>query len=500
VSWTPRVSPSVSDADEAPRATWEDPTDPPRPPVEPSRSEWKPAPAPDPQPIAPREREPVVVNEPPAEEIEPLAATAASEEVPVPSKPVKPKRRAQRAPRGHDRPVVGLEIQPGLIVAVKSRISGRLEVEQAAYLPIEADVVRDGEVTKVDQLAESLEELFQTSKLDRRVRIGVANQRIMMRRIELPPLTDATEIEQAVQFQAQDEIPMPLPSVVLDYRSLGILEGPAGPRLNVLLVAARRDMIEPVLHAARLAGLQPEGVDLAAFGMVRALRPADSGANEQVLYLSIGGLTNLAISHGPTCEFTRVIGSGVDQIASDVASRCGVPLGEARRLLASIELGDQPRGLVPAHATPVASPDVASAFAAPAGVPQQPATPAAPGTPGHFGSAASYDPSPMGGGVPLPDHADVALAALTEGVRRIAGEVRNSLDFYAAAQGEEPVRRAVVCGPALEVGGFVSALSRELGIPVTRGEVVLASPTAAGDVPLSLLPVAAGLSVAEGAP
>jgi type IV pilus assembly protein PilM len=103
----------------------------------------------------------------------------------------------------------------------------------------------------------------------------------------------------------------------------------------VLLVAARRDMVERMLLAARQAGLRPEGVDLAAFGMIRALRPSDSADGEQVLYLSIGGLTNLAIANGSTCQFTRVITTGVEQIVAEVAATAGVPLPDARRLIAA---------------------------------------------------------------------------------------------------------------------------------------------------------------------
>jgi Tfp pilus assembly PilM family ATPase len=95
------------------------------------------------------------------------------------------------------------------------------------------------------------------------------------------------------------------------------------------------------------------------------------------------------------------------------------------------------------------------------------------------------------------DPAEAARTALIEGIRRIAVEVRNSLEFY-VAQGREPVTRAVLCGPALQIEGFDAALSRELGIPVTQGTVALASPRSAGSVPRGMLAVAAGLSVIEG--
>ena len=236
--------------------------------------------------------------------------------------------------------LVGLEIEPGQLIAVQSRLNGHVVVERAAGQPIPPNLVRDGEVSDVAALAAALVELFDGSGLDRRVRIGIANQRIVMRQIELPPITDPKELDSAVRFQAQDEIPMPIESVVLDYHSLGIAETEAGPRMQVLLVAARRDMVERMLLAAREAGLRPEGVDLAAFGMIRALRPLDVPDGEQVLYLSIGGLTNLAIASGSTCQFTRVITTGVEQIVAEVAASVGVPFADARRMVAAVAAAD----------------------------------------------------------------------------------------------------------------------------------------------------------------
>ena len=367
------------------------------------------------------------------------------------------KRRGSSS-RGHrTRNVVGLEIEPGQLIAVQSRVNGHVVVERAAGKPIAPNLVRDGEVSDVAGLSEALKELFDGSGLDRRVRIGIANQRIVMRQMELPPITDPKELRNAVYFQAQDEIPMPIDSVVLDYHTLGVTETPAGPRMQVLLVAARRDMVERMLLAARQAGLRPEGVDLAAFGMIRALRPADCGEDEQVLYLSIGGLTNLAIARGATCQFTRVITTGVENIVAEVAATAGVPLADARRLVAVVAAeGDGA----------AASPDV----------PQS----------ADVVAAASAD------------HREVARTALSDGIRRIASEVRNSLDFHLSSHGDGAVSRAVLTGPALDLPGFDVALGRELGLTLARGVVDLASESAAGHVPMSRLAVAAGLSLVEG--
>ncbi|MGI8803601.1 MAG: type IV pilus assembly protein PilM [Solirubrobacteraceae bacterium] len=350
--------------------------------------------------------------------------------------------------------LVGLDIEPGGIVAVQVHVNGGVSVERAVGLPLPPDVVRDGEVTDVATLTASLSQLFETSGLSKRVRIGVANQRIVVRRLELPPIANAKELATAVRFQAQDEIPMPLDSVIMDFHSLGVVETANGPRQQIILVAARRDMVERVLDAARAAGLRPEGIDLSAFAMIRALAPAASAASERVLYLAVGGLTNLAVAEGQTCQFTRVIGGGVDQIVAEVAERCAVPLTQARQLVA----GSRP-----------------------------------------VGSGRRADP-PGEGDQGSRGHQAIAQAALAEGTHRIAAEVRNSLDFHTGQEAGAGggVTRAVLCGPALDIAGFDAALSAELGMPVSAGLVSQVTADAAGSVPASRLTIAAGLAIEEG--
>ena len=213
-----------------------------------------------------------------------------------------------RLGRRSDPALVGLDIQPGFVAAVQARVNGSILAERAAALPLAADTVRDGEVVDEGALSEVLRELFKDSGMSKRVRIGVANQRTVLRTLELPALTDEKELAAAVRFQAQDQVPMPLNNAVLDFHPLGIVETPEGPRQRVVLVAAQRDMVERLLSAVRNAGLSPEGVDLSAFALIRSLHHPGSPEDERVLYLNVDGLTNLAIAEGRICRFTRVVG------------------------------------------------------------------------------------------------------------------------------------------------------------------------------------------------
>lgn len=338
------------------------------------------------------------------------------------------------------RTVVGLEVEPSAVHAAAVETNGELVIRRAAMAPLEAGIVRDGEVNDVEGLADALRELWrEQGDLDRRVRIGLANQKIVVRIIELPVIQDRKELEAAVRFRAQDEIPMPLDSAVLDFQPLDVVDNGEGPRQRVLIVAARRDMIDKVLTAARAAGLRPQGIDVAAFAMVRALHRG-AAATEQVMYLSIGGLTNLAVAQGATCLFTRVVGGGLEGIAIELAERRTLPLDTARSWLARVGL-DQ--------ALDDAAPDA--------------------------------------------EVAEDARMVLVDGVRRIAADVRNSLDFHHGTGGEVSVERAVVTGPAAAIPGFAEALSAELGLTVERGAVAGAT----GEIEAERLTIAAGLAVEE---
>src|SRR4029450_11879407 len=95
--------------------------------------------------------------------------------------------------------------------------------------------------------------------LPRSVRLGVSNQQIVVRVVELPRIEDAKQRDAAVRFQASEAIAMPLDEAVLDHQVAGFNEAPDGsPRMQVVVVAARRSMIEALLEAAKQPGLKPE--------------------------------------------------------------------------------------------------------------------------------------------------------------------------------------------------------------------------------------------------
>jgi type IV pilus assembly protein PilM len=393
--------------------------------------------------------------------------------------------------------VVGLDIQPGFVAAVQARVNGTIVAERAASLPLAADTVRDGEVADEGALSEVLRELFSGSGLGKRVRVGVANQRTVLRTLELPPLTDKKELAAAVSFQAQDQVPMPLSNAVLDFHPLGIIDTPTGPRQRVVLVAAQRDMVERLLAAVRGAGLSPEGVDLSAFALIRSLYRADPDSSGRVLYLNVDGLTNLAIAEGTACRFTRVVGSGLEGMAGELALRRGIAVADAHALLIGMDLSVPPPAAPDAGYSEQAPSDVETFAEAPPDFERREDG-------GDFeahertmsyGEMAALEHAPA---PPQPQGADAeVLEVLENGIREVSSEVRNSLDFHRSQDGGGDVSHIVLSGAAQDIPGFAAALELSLSVDVRSQAVGLADERLAGTVSTNRLAVAAGLAVTE---
>jgi type IV pilus assembly protein PilM len=220
--------------------------------------------------------------------------------------------------KNSNRGTVGLDLDGAYIAAVQTTADG---VSRAASAELAPGVISDGEVTDVTALTETLRDFFRAEGLPKRVRLGIANQQIVVRQMEIPKIEDEGERAAAVRFQAAEAIAMPLDEVVLDHQVVGESVSPEGaPRLRVIVVAARESMIARIVEAVRDAGLRPEGIDLNAFALVRALAtPSDSTETARV-YCHLGGVTNLAIAVGTSCLFTRPLSAQWDSDDENVAA------------------------------------------------------------------------------------------------------------------------------------------------------------------------------------
>jgi type IV pilus assembly protein PilM len=327
---------------------------------------------------------------------------------------------------------VGLDIEAGSIAAAELRVNGAVEVVGAAVASLSPGAFHEGEVADADRLADSLKELFSEHKLSKQVRLGVGNQRVVVRTVRLPAIEDPKEMDAAVRFQAQEQISMPLDQAVLEHQVVGgVAGGEDGttPQVDVVVVAARREMIASFVEPVRRAGLEPVGVDLAAFGMIRALAESDPGAESQpdpeagqevapasdaVLYCNVGDVLNLAVARRRSCLFTRVSTSGMEHIAGLFAASHDLSVEHATQWLTHVGL-ELPVEQVEGDQQTVAD----------------------------------------------------ARAALEEGVGPLADELRMSLEYYGAQESAVPVGRIVFAGPGSAIPGLAETMAAGIGLPIS---------------------------------
>ena len=217
-----------------------------------------------------------------------------------------------------ERGTIGLDID-GRYLAAAQVHAGR--IVQSASIDLPEGLVHDGEVTDAPGLGAQLKRFVADAGLPRNVRLGVANQQIVVRVIELPRIEDERQRDAAVRFQASEAIAMPLDEAVLDHQVAGYAAAADGTaRMQVVVVAARSRMIATLLEAVKSAGLRAEGVDLDAFALVRTIAFDDHGSEDSArVFCHLGGVTNLAIAVGLSCFFTRPLSAVWDE--EDAGSR-----------------------------------------------------------------------------------------------------------------------------------------------------------------------------------
>jgi type IV pilus assembly protein PilM len=319
--------------------------------------------------------------------------------------------------------VVGLDIEAGSVAATELQVNGAVRVSAAAVEPLPPGAFGEGEVADPEALSAALKSLFGAHKLSKQVRLGVGNQRVVVRTLRLPAIEDPKELEAAVRFQAQEQMPMPLEHAVLEHQVVGGTSGESGttPQIDVVVVAARQDMVASFLEPIRRAGLEPVGVDLGAFGMIRALAgvgaqaPAEGQlpAPETVLFCNIGDVANLAVARGRACLFTRVSHAGLEAIGGRLAGARELSFEHAMQWLSYVGLEQPPEAI--------------------AGDPEIVAE---------------------------------ARRTLEEGAATLLDELRLSLDYYSAQATAVPVERVVLCGPGSVIPGVAARMEEGLGLPI----------------------------------
>ena len=308
---------------------------------------------------------------------------------------------------------IGLDV--GSTAVRAAEVGGSLDdpsLVRAAQVDLPPGAVENGEIKDPEAVAQALRELWRRGGFkNKQVYMAVGNQRVVVREIVVPWLPDK-ELKDSLPYQVQEFIPIPVEEAVLDFDVLEEFEHEGAKMIRVLLVAAQRPMVQQVVEVAHQAKLEPVGVDLTAFALVRSVANRDGSlfeASGEEAVVDVGAeITSIVVHEGGVPRFVRMLPTGGNDITAAVSRALSVTMDEADRLKA--------------------------------GVPVQ------------------------GSSVSVEDARQVANGRAASFV----DEIRSSLEFYAAQTPRARITRVLVTGGGSKLQGFVELLQERLTIPVDR--------------------------------
>ena len=239
---------------------------------------------------------------------------------------------------GRNTTTVGLDIGSGLIkLVVVSHRSGEPVLTKVAFTSVVNDAIVEGEVMDPAIVADAIKGLLSTSGVKtKQVVTAVGGRDVIIKKIAMDRMKEA-EAREVIRWEAEQHVPFDMDNVELDFQ---ILDPEAdGLQMTVLLVAAKRELVETKLALLRDVGLEPSLIDVDAFALHNAFEVNHPDAMRGVVGLvNIGHeTTNVNILDGGVPVLTRDISIGTRRFREDLQRERGLSAEEAERMLQAFE-------------------------------------------------------------------------------------------------------------------------------------------------------------------
>ncbi len=231
------------------------------------------------------------------------------------------------------KPLVGVDIGATSIkiCQLKEARSG-FALAKFGYCPLEPQTIVDRHVMNSQAVIEALQRAFTDNKISQRdVALSVSGQSVISRKITVPIMTIA-ELDEQIQWEAENHIPFDIKDVNVDYEILR--RRPEAGQMDLLLVAAKRDEINDFVQIARQAKLRPLVVDIDAFTIQNLFEYTRGLPPEQTFAIVNVGATQASInivSRGSSA-FTRDVANGGTYLTEQIVKQVGVPFEQAEEM------------------------------------------------------------------------------------------------------------------------------------------------------------------------
>ena len=239
---------------------------------------------------------------------------------------------------GRQHKTVGLDIGSGLIkLAVVDHGSGRPTLTKVAITNVLADAIVEGEIMDPGVVAEAVKGLLVSAGVkQKKAVVAVGGRDVIVKKIQVDRMNQADAYD-VVRWEAQQYVPFDIQGVELDFQVLD--PDGTGLQMDVLLVAAKRELIETKLNLLSDAGLDGAVVDVDAFALHNAFELNYPSEQQGVTALiNIGHeVTNVNVVQDGVPLLTRDLSIGTRKFREDLQRERGLPAEEAEQMLQGYE-------------------------------------------------------------------------------------------------------------------------------------------------------------------
>ena len=310
--------------------------------------------------------------------------------------------------------LVGLDIGSSSVKAIELSVRSKgkeFDLTHLGVASLPSEAIVQGAFLNSGAIADAVREAIDNGKIrTKNVAAAVSGHSVIVKKVSLPVMT-REELDEQIRWEAEQYIPFDVNEVNLDFQILDDgARGEGDGQMEVLLVAAKKDLIDDYVQVITEAGLTPAIIDVAAFAVENAFESNyEISRDEVVALVNIGAqVVNINILTQGAPAFTRDITTAGNQYTEEIQKTLSVSFDEAERIKLGGRRSDQSQDVVP-------------------------------------------------------QEVEHAMQSVTE---TVIGEISRSLDFFAATTAESNISRVVLSGGGANVAGFEKAFRDRTGLPV----------------------------------
>ena len=307
---------------------------------------------------------------------------------------------------GKKKHVIGLDIGSSSIKLVELREGkGGYRLQNLAISPLPPEAIVDGALMDSVTIINTIKDLIAASKpKTKEVVTAISGHSVIVKKISLPLMTEA-ELEESIQWEAERYIPFDINDVNIDFQIFGA-SAETPEVMDVVLVAAKKDIINDYVSVIMESGLNPVIIDIDSFALENMLAMNyEMEKDETVAIANVGAsVTNINILRNNITGFTRDIFKGGNQITEEIQRQLHIDYEEAEKIKvgSKVDLSSQP----------------------------------------------------------------IIQNVLKAASESLAIEIGNSLDFFQSTTTYEKIAKLYLSGGGSKIKGFDIALQQHIGIPV----------------------------------